>query len=183
MSDPSSPDADDGTEFRVAVGPLRELRHDRVEPHRQRPAPIARSRLRDERAVLEELASAPLLLDDLETGEELVYLRQGLQPDLLRKLRRGKFAVSAQIDLHGYTADAARTALGTFLDRCVRREIGCVRVIHGKGLRSSHRGPVLKRGVARWLRQRDDVLAYCSARAVDGGTGAVYALLRCRRLR
>ncbi len=173
-------DPDLAEAFRRAVGPLRELRHDRVEPHRRCPAPIPRSRLRDDQAVLEELASAPLQLDDLETGEELVYLREGLRPELLRKLRRGKFAVRAQIDLHGHTAAAARVALHNFLDDCIWSQDACVRVIHGKGLRSDNRGPVLKRGVARWLRQRNDVLAYCSARPADGGTGAVYVLLRCR---
>jgi DNA-nicking Smr family endonuclease len=183
MSDPSSPGSKDDADFRAAVGPLRELRHNRVEPHRQSLAPIPRSRLRDDRAVLEELASAPLQLDDLETGEELLYLREGMRPELLRKLRRGQFSVSVDIDLHGHTAEAARAALQIFLDDCVRRNTCCVRVIHGKGLRSSHRGPVLKRGVGRWLRQRDDVLAYCSARPVDGGTGAVYVLLRCHRPR
>lgn len=174
-------DPDLGETFRLAVGPLRELSHDRVEPHRRRLAPIPRSRLLDDQAVLEELANAPLKLDELETGEELVYLRQGLRPELLRKLRRGKFAIRAHIDLHGYTAAAARVALHNFLDECIWAQDACVRVVHGKGLRSSNRGPVLKRGVARWLRQRNDVLAYCSARPADGGTGAAYVLLRCRR--
>lgn len=170
-----------GDTFRRAIGPLRELSHDRVEPHRPRLAPIPRSRLLDDQAVLEELAKAPLELDDLETGEELLYLREGLRPELLRKLRRGKFAVRAHIDLHGYTAAAARVALHNFLDDCVWSQEACVRVVHGKGLRSNNRGPVLKRGVARWLRQRKDVLAFCSALPADGGTGAAYVLLSCRR--
>jgi DNA-nicking Smr family endonuclease len=86
--------------------------------------------------------------------------------------------VAAELDLHGMTSELARSALREFMAECRRRDHRCVRIIHGKGRGSSNRGPVLKGKVNRWLRQRDDVLAFCSARPVDGGTGALYVLLR-----
>jgi DNA-nicking Smr family endonuclease len=106
------------------------------------------------------------------------YARPGLQRTVMRRLRRGDYRIGAELDLHGMTADAARGELARFLREAIGRELRCVRIIHGKGLGSEGRGPVLKPRVARWLRQRDDVLAYCSARPADGGTGALYVLLR-----
>ncbi|MFP4155007.1 MAG: Smr/MutS family protein [Halothiobacillaceae bacterium] len=116
--------------------------------------------------------------DDIEYGETLTYLRPGIQTNTLRKLRRGTFAIGASLDLHGMTVEEARQEIAAFLAeqrRCAHR---CVRIVHGKGNRSAHRGPVLKRMVNRWLPQRDDVLAFCSAPAHDGGTGAIYVLLK-----
>jgi DNA-nicking Smr family endonuclease len=116
----------------------------------------------------------------METGEEIYYCREGLQQTVLRKLKRGQFRVSAFLDLHGMTVTIARQALAHFLQIARRDNITCVRIIHGKGNRSRHKGPILKHKVNHWLRQRDEVLAFCSARPVDGGTGAVYVLLRRR---
>jgi DNA-nicking Smr family endonuclease len=98
--------------------------------------------------------------------------------DTLRKLRRGQYAVEAELDLHGLTRHVAHAALRQFLNDCVLRGLRCVRVIHGKGLRSGPSGPVLKEGVDHWLRKLDNVAAFASARPVDGGTGALYVLLR-----
>jgi len=95
----------------------------------------------------------------------------------MTRLRRGEFAVGDEIDLHGLGADAARDALREFLAEALRRRLGCVRVIHGKGLRSGPGGPVLKHAVNVWLRKVDAVLAFTSAPRRDGGTGAVYVLL------
>ena len=170
-------DSGDSSLFRSEVGPVRPVRHDRIDPEPPRAAPIPRMTLADEREVLREsLADDPS--PDLETGEELVYGRPGLQRNVLRKLRRGRFAVSDQLDMHGMRSEEARAALLDFVQGAQKRGITCVRIIHGKGLRSSNRGPVLKPKLARWLRQMDAVLAFCSATPADGGTGAAYVLLR-----
>ena len=97
--------------------------------------------------------------------------------DVFRRLRRGQFAVAAEIDLHGLGRHAAHEALREFIAEAVERGQGCVRVIHGKGRGSGQRGPVLKHVVNHWLRRMDGVLAFASARPVDGGTGAAYVLL------
>ena len=96
----------------------------------------------------------------------------------MRKLARGRFSVQAEIDLHGMTVAEARPRLNDFIDNCVRQNLLCVRIVHGKGLGSGDRGPVLKNSVNAWLRKWDAVLAFVSARQVDGGTGAVYVLLQ-----
>ena len=96
----------------------------------------------------------------------------------MRKLARGKFAVQAEIDLHGMTVAEAKPRLADFIDYSVKQNHMCVRIVHGKGLGSGNRGPVLKNAVSRWLRKWNAVLAFVSARQVDGGTGAVYVLLQ-----
>ncbi|MGA7801595.1 MAG: Smr/MutS family protein [Gammaproteobacteria bacterium] len=164
--------------FRQAVGPVTPLVHDKTDPHRPAPPPEPTFTRKDEVRVLADLLSDDFEPADLETGEELWYVRAGLQRSLLRKLRRGQFAVGAELDLHGHTVVAARGAISQFLHRSSAARIRCVRIIHGKGRGSHQRLPVLKHKVNNWLRQRDEVLAFCSARPVDGGTGAVYVLLR-----
>ena len=111
------------------------------------------------------------------SGEELVFHRAGIQAAVLRKLRRGDYRVQGEIDLHGLNVSEAKQALREFLAQALMRQWRCVRIIHGKGLRSGHRGPVLKGMVGAMLRKIGPVLAYVSARQVDGGTGAVYVLL------
>ena len=97
---------------------------------------------------------------------------------MLRRLRRGSFPIEAELDLHGLGQTHAHDLLGEFLERSGAAGLRCVRVVHGKGHRSGARGPVLKAAVNLWLRRRLDVMAFTSARTVDGGTGAVYVLLR-----
>jgi DNA-nicking Smr family endonuclease len=96
----------------------------------------------------------------------------------LRQLKRGSFAIEAEVDLHGQSQSSARDELARFLDDCRRAGRRCVRIIHGKGYRSGARGPILKSAVNDWLRRDMDVMAFVSARPIDGGTGAVYVLLR-----
>jgi DNA-nicking Smr family endonuclease len=145
------------------------------------PRPVAAQRLRDERAALRDSLSPLSPWDSgLETGEELVYLRPGLPPLTLRKLRRGHWVIQDEIDLHGLTTPEAHALLASFLGASMRSGLRCVRVIHGKGLRSKNREPVLKQKVGRWLAQRDEVLAYCQARRTEGGGGAVVVLLKAR---
>ena len=151
----------------------------RVEQRRPRPDPVPLQRLRDERAVLTESLQGRAHPDlGLANGEELVYVREGIPAHVLRRLRRGHWVVQDDLDLHGMTSIEARAATGTFLAECVQRGIRCVRIVHGKGLRSPNRQPVLKRKLGNWLMMRDEVLAFCEARPVDGGSGAVMVLLR-----
>lgn len=133
---------------------------------------------RDEQEVLRDTLSDHFDAALVETGEELIYARPGVSHRQLMKLRRGEFAVHAELDLHGHNVDAARAALAEFLHHCKRANARCVRVIHGKGNGSRHRRPVIKNKVNGWLQQWNDVIAFCSARPMDGGTGAVYVLLR-----
>ena len=167
--------------FRRAMRDVRRMDHDRADFELRRPAPVPRKTHEDERHVMEELLSGDIEPEDLETGEELSFRRTGLQRRVLRKLRRGQYRIEAELDLHGLTVPMAHVALKDFLVECRRSDRRCVRVIHGKGRRSSNRGPVLKGKVDRWLRQWEPVLAFCSARPVDGGTGALYVLLHHHR--
>ena len=163
--------------FRDAIGDVRPLPA-RPEPPAKAPPP-ARARLRraDERQVLEESLTLGPGEWLVETGEELLFRRANVPARVLERLRRGEFAVEDQIDLHGLTAALARVALRQFLGEALARRLSCVRVVHGKGLRSGPRGPVLKHAVNAWLRRIDPVLAFASAPRQDGGTGAVYVLL------
>jgi DNA-nicking Smr family endonuclease len=171
-------DKDDIALFREQVANVRRLSHPGRVAVAKRPAPIARNTLADEARVVQDSLSDDFDPADFETGDELLFARPGLQHGVLRKLRRGQFSVGAALDLHGMTVPVARIALQEFLHDSRARNVRCVRIIHGKGLGSKHRGPVLKGKVNRWLSQRDEVLAFCSARRSDGGTGAVYVLLK-----
>ena len=149
---------------------------------RQPPAAIPLQHVRDEQAALREAMSEELDLDHLlETDATLSWRRDGIGSDILRKLRRGHWTIQNEIDLHGLRRDEAREALGQFLRTALQREWRCVRVIHGKGLSSPLREPVLKHKVRSWLMQRDEVMAYVQARPSDGGAGALVLLLRSAR--
>jgi len=115
-----------------------------------------------------------------ETGEEPSYLRAGLAREVLRKLKRGHWVVQDAVDLHGLNREQARLALADFLARCLKRGLRCVRIVHGKGLRSPGKEPVLRGKVQLWLLRRDEVLAYCEAPRNQGGSGALLVLLRSR---
>lgn len=148
------------------------------------PKPIAGQRLLDDIAVLRDtLSDTPAWEQGLESGEELLFLRNGISAQQLKRLRRGHWAVQDHLDLHGLTSPQARVLTAEFLAHCVRKGLRCVRIVHGKGLRSPNREPVLKKKVAGWLAQRDEVLAYCQAPQADGGGGAVLVLLRGARSR
>jgi DNA-nicking Smr family endonuclease len=130
--------------------------------------------------VLQESLYTDVSDPELASGDELVFAREGVQKRVLRKLRGGQYRVQAEIDLHGYTVPEAKEALRAFLAHALELHFRCVRIVHGKGLRSGHRGPVLKNTVSSVLRRVGPVLAFVSARQVDGGTGAVYVLLATR---
>jgi len=167
--------------FREAVGKVTPVNDDRVPPTHRRRKPYPRSRQQDDAQVMRDLLSDIHDPADVETGDELLYMRPGLQHGVFRKLRRGQLSVGAELDLHGMTVAIARQALGEFLQRCANNRIRCVRIVHGKGRGSQQRQPVLKNKVNGWLRQWDPVLAFCSTPPRDGGTGAIYVLLKGAR--
>jgi len=172
-------DSNDANVFREAMRDVKRLRCDEVVLPVSRPPPVPKQTLADARRVMDELLDHPYdAVEEWESGEELSYVRPGVQKRIWRKLRRGQYAVEAELDLHGMIVEAARQAVAEFVTRNIAVGHRCVRIIHGKGNRSRNRGPVLKGKVDVWLRRRDDVMAFCSARAVDGGTGAIYVLLR-----
>jgi DNA-nicking Smr family endonuclease len=172
--------ADD--EFRKAVADVRPLRKLRHAP-RQKPAapPVPVQTLRDERAALMESIERPVTPDEaLETGEELVYLREGLARMVLRRLRRGHWVVQAHLDLHGLNRYEAADEVAAFLLTAAQRGQRCVRIVHGKGHGSKNREPVLKSKLRNWLMPRDEVLAFCQAPPHEGGSGAVLVLLKAK---
>lgn len=164
--------------FRRRMSDVTRQRADVVPRNRPRPDPVPHQTRRDERAVMEDLAGGALTDTELETGDELLFYQPGVQRRLISKMRRGGFSVTAELDLHGCTVEQARQRLSDFLSRLDRRTQTCVRIVHGKGLRSPGRQPVLRTKVALWLARRRDVLAYCPAPRHDGGSGALYVLLK-----
>ena len=149
---------------------------------RPKPRPVAAQRQRgDQEALLDTLSDHPAWEQGLETGEELLFRRDGLSQQHIRKLRRGHWKIQDHLDLHGHTAAEARILTAAFLAHALRNGLRCVRIVHGKGLSSPNREPVLKKKLSGWLAQRDEVLAYCQAPQTEGGGGAVLVLLRGAR--
>ena len=166
-------------EFRRALAGVEPLRPSRRAPlGRPRPAPLPRETWRDERNALAESLGPASLDDAIDSGEELAFARSGYSRDMLRKLRRGYWVVEASLDLHGMNRGEAATAVSEFLRHCRARRLGCVRIVHGKGLGSLNREPVLKGKLRNWLALRDEVLAFAQAPAAHGGGGAVLVLLK-----
>ena len=169
----------DNDEFHQAIRGTKPLRSEaRVPVEKKKPKPKARFSKADERDVLAES-----LEDDIDTiehgyGAALRFHRQHVGKRTLRKLQRGGYSVQAELDLHGLTLAEAKPRLADFIDYNASQGKYCVRIVHGKGLGSGERGPVLKNAVNRWLRKWDSVLAFVSTPQVDGGTGAVYVLLQ-----
>jgi len=165
--------------FGEAMADVRPLRPgERIEPVPKRPDAAPRQQALDDRQVLKELLSGAGQ-DEHETGEELLFLRSGYQPRLLRRLRRGHYSVADTIDLHHMDVATGHRVLLDFIERSLGRHRSCIRVVHGKGLRSRNL-PQLKLMTARVLRKHPRVIAYASCRPVDGGTGATAVLLSAR---
>ncbi len=178
---PAATVADDDIElFRRSVSGARPLNDTFVEPTPPRVSHKARFARRDEQSVLQESLDADYQSMETSSGESLRFSRPVVGRKTMRKLARGNFSVQSEIDLHGMTVAAARPALKEFIEHAVRTGLTCVRVVHGKGLGSGSSGPVIKHNVNGWLRRWDHVLAFVSARPVDGGTGAMYVLLKVR---
>ncbi|MHB8407495.1 MAG: Smr/MutS family protein [Acidiferrobacterales bacterium] len=164
--------------FRRVAGSARPLEQDRIARRAPRRAPLPDQTRKDEQEVMDSLLSDDYDPAEIETGDELAFVRSGVSQRVWRKLRRGQYAIQAQLDLHGRVVAEARELVADFLRDARTKGRRCVRIIHGKGLSSEGKLPVLKGKVNSWLRQKDEVLAFCSAPRRDGGTGAVYVLLR-----
>lgn len=166
--------------FALSVGPVRPLKTaSRVEHAPPAPQPVPLQRQLDEAAVMREALSDEFDVETLlHTDDQLSYRRPGIGADVSARLRSGHWSIQRQIDLHGLRTDDAREALGRFITESHRAGVRCVRVVHGKGLGSPGRVPVLKGRVLRWLVQKQEVMAFVQARPVDGGAGALVVLLR-----
>ena len=180
-SDQAPPaDADDAALFRAAIGAdrgkVRAMPAPPPPPAAPKPKPSAKMARRDEEAAREEFQHA--VIAALEAGDALSYRRENVPPHVLRRLARGEYAAQEELDLHGLHARAAESLLREFLRDCRAHGVGCVRIVHGKGLGSPGRQPVLKDKVKRWLVQSDRVLAFVQARADEGGVGALVVLLQ-----
>lgn len=165
---------EDSRLFRETVGPVTPVEYDRVQPEARPSKPRLRSLANPVDLSDAALVDIPLLA----TGDVMGFMAPGIQKRVLRQLRRGGFGVDAELDLHGLTVDEAKRRLGAFLQTCLAGGCRCLHLIHGKGYRSEGDYPILKNRVNLWLRQHPDVLAFCTARSAEGGTGAVYVLLR-----
>jgi len=164
--------------FVFSVGAVVAQPQVRRAPPRRPPAPHALQTERDEAAVMVEAISDEFDVETLlDTDEALSYRRTGIGAEVVRKLRRGVWAIQAQLDLHGLRRDQARDRLSLFMQESRRQGLRCVRIIHGKGNGSPGREPVLKSKVKSWLVQKKEVIAFTQARASDGGAGALLVLL------
>jgi DNA-nicking Smr family endonuclease len=174
------PGAAEAEEFRAAMRGVKPLVHalPAASAGKSRPVPMRRKPRSAASDNLDELMPLIATADGAEANAALSFQRSGVRIQVMRRLKRGLIPVGDELDLHGLTQTAARDALATFIVQARDSGHRCVRVIHGKGYRSGARGPVLKTAVNLWLRRHSDVMAFASARAIDGGTGAVYVLLR-----
>jgi len=173
-------DDDDLDLFRQSVADARPLKpQNRVQHDTPRPKPPTPQKQRfNNAAQTDHRLSDEYQVEEVDIGDELLFSRPGLQHNVIKKLRRGQFHCSAALDLHGMVVDEARQALIEFINESRAHNARYVRIVHGKGHGSSSKLPVLKNRVNNWLRQIDDVLAFCSAQPRDGGAGAVYLLLK-----
>ncbi|WP_248321565.1 Smr/MutS family protein [Caballeronia sp. Sq4a] len=167
-------------EFRRSIGQIEPLKTPpRMTVTRVPPPPLPLQSRRDEEAVLQEALSDEYDPESLlDIDETLSYCRPGISQEVVKKLRRGAWIVQAQLDLHGMRREEAREALAEFIRESVKRGLRCLRVIHGKGLGSIGKEPILKGKVRAWLTQKAEVIAFCQARPHDGGAGAVLVLLQ-----
>nr|WP_315486161.1 Smr/MutS family protein [uncultured Undibacterium sp.] len=166
--------------FRSSIGDVQVLKQqEKFHPTPKKPQPFPFKHIEDEQKALQESLSDEFDAGTLlESDENLSYTRPGVGIDVAKKLRQGAWVIQAQLDLHGMRRDQARDNLGEFLRKCMRSGYRCVRIIHGKGLGSINKEPVLKNKVRNWLIQKDEVIAFSQATAADGGSGALIVLLR-----
>ncbi|MEM8845000.1 MAG: Smr/MutS family protein [Pseudomonadota bacterium] len=164
--------------FANMIDGVKIISSDRVVHTTPKPRPVPKQAYLDEKRVIKELSVTIIEDEDMQAGDVLSYAQSGIQKQVIRKLKRGQYSIEAELDLHGKTKIEAQEHLSDFILEARERGIRCVRIIHGKGYGSTNRGPVIKPLVNRWLKQRSEILAFCSARPVDGGTGAVYVLIK-----
>lgn len=177
MNEKNRASKDDINLFRELMGRVKRMETDKVSQGAPKPAPHPYQTWKDEAQVMQEILIHTHSLREMQP-DAVNFSRPGVRQSVLRKLYKGHYRVSAEIDLHGMSGARAKQALAQFMQSALAANARCVRIIHGKGHRSSNQGPVLKPLVSQWLRKRDEVLAFCSARPVDGGSGALYVLLR-----
>lgn len=163
--------------FRQAIGEIDKIEHNGAELPVPKPFPIPKQTIISEQNSLNQMANNPFDIPDIEIGDELYFRRSGVQQQIMRKLRRGQFAIESELDLHGMTVNVAKKELKDFLAYCQSTNRRCIRIIHGKGHGSVDKIPVLKNKLNKWLQNFDSILAFCSAPTHDGGTGAIYALI------
>lgn len=166
--------------FQRAAGQVQRMpSHGRVHHVPDPPAPIPAQRQLDDQRVMHESISDEFDASTLlEVDDAMSFRRPGIGIDVARKLRKGQWSIQSEIDLHGLRREDAREALAGFLREAVRQGLRCVRIVHGKGLGSPGKTPVLKGKVHSWLVQKNEVLAFVQARADEGGAGAVVVLLK-----
>lgn len=164
--------------FLEAVGEVRPVTHDRADLGTQKPEASAGKTQSDEQQVMADAMSDDWLDREIAPEECIEYARSGIQPKLMKRLRRGEIRREAELDLHGLTVEGARRSLHILMLEARDNNWRCLRIIHGKGLRSPGDRPTLKTRLNSWLQQREDVLAFCSAPPRDGGSGAVYVLIK-----
>ena len=168
----------DADAFREAMRGVKPIAtRTRVPPVKRKPPPKARFTAADRAMVLVESLQGPGLDEITDSGDEISFRRNGVQDSVMRKLKRGEYRVEESCDLHGLRVEEAKAALREFLAEALAHNLRCVRIIHGKGMNSGPRGPVIKTAVNMILRKTAPVLAFTSARRVDGGTGAINVLL------
>ena len=166
--------------FQAAIGKVKALEQTpRAQLKGAAPAPIPKQQMLDDEAAVRESVSDEVDITSLlDTDADLSFRRPGVGPDVPQKLRRGVWSIQAQVDLHGLRSDDAREALGKFIRNAHKQGIRCVRVVHGKGLGSPGKAPVLKDKTRRWLVQKSEVLCFVQAPPMQGGKGALLVLLQ-----
>lgn len=165
--------------FANSVGQVQPIASkNRVHHAPPRPAPTRLQQELDDQAALQESMSDEFDVSTLlDVDDQLSFRRPGIGTDVTRKLRKGEWSIQGQLDLHGLRSDEAREAVGQFVRDAKRMGWRCVRVVHGKGLGSPGKEPVLKSKVQRWLVQKQEVIAFVQAKPADGGAGALVVLL------
>ncbi len=170
------PSSEDSDLFRAAIGKVRSVKSDKILLKQQdKPKPFPKPtapNVHDHLAITAETDIGKVGIED-----PLSFTTDGLQKNVLKKLRQGYFGIDAEIDLHGLNSHEAKRQLLNFLYECVQDRCRCVHIVHGKGYRSADQYPILKNNINLWLRQHKDVQAFCSAPPKDGGNGAVFVLL------
>ena len=170
--------SDDTKLFRSTVGNVTPIKHGKTIRNTVKPKPVPVQTYIAHCQLLDEMAQGFPDIETVETGDELLFKRPGLQNRVLKKLRRGEYRIEGELDLHGLIVDEAMKSASRFITDARKRKMRCVRIIHGKGLGSLRGKPKIKQNINLMLRRRDDILAFCSARPGDGGTGAIYVLLK-----
>ena len=166
--------------FGDLVPSTKRLKTDKIAPYRKKIKPIAKQTQADDMRVMEELLSSDDETASFDSGDELTFLRDGYPNKVLKKLRSGDYSIQEELDLHGLFADEAKQQVHGFINECAHYKISAVRIIHGKGLHSPDKKPILKNLILGWLKKNQYIIAVCSTPANDGGTGAIYALVKSK---